>query len=164
MIGILTLHIVALISWCAALLLMLGALATSRPPEDSASRAAGPRITDMARGTDSLIRLLFTGVASPAALLTIIAGSVVFLIDQTTAPWLILKLTLVTCLVAGHGFTGMLILRLETGRPIQRLALVLAAVLSLVMLLIVWLVLAKPASAGALSLLSALGPTLELTP
>lgn len=139
MIGILTLHVVALLSWCAALLLLLGILgsvrSTTQPP---------PRLTLVLRHNDSLARMLFTLVASPLALLTILSGTAVFLISLTTAPWLIIKLSFVTFLVVGHILAGLLILRLETNQSVRGPAWLLALAVGTTMLVILWLVLAKP--------------------
>lgn len=139
MIGILTLHVVALLSWCAALLLLLGILGSAH-----ATTRSGPRLTLVFRHNDSLVRMLFTLVASPLALLTILSGTAVFLISLTTAPWLIIKLSFVTVLVAGHTLAGLLILRLEKNRSVRRPSWLLALALGAVMLIILWLVLAKP--------------------
>src|SRR5690554_260774 len=121
MIGILTLHVVALLSWCAALLLLIGILASAR-----ATAQPAPRLALVLRHNGSLARILFTLVASPLALLTILSGTAVFLINVTTAPWLIIKLSFVTFLVAGHTLAGLLILRLETERSVRRPAWLLA--------------------------------------
>lgn len=139
MIGILTLHVVALLSWCAALLLLLGILGSAH-----ATTQPAPRLTLVLRHNDSLARMLFTLVASPLALLAILSGTAVFLINLTTAPWLIIKLSFVTVLVAGHTLAGLLIIRLETNRSVRRPAWLLAIALGAVILVILWLVLAKP--------------------
>lgn len=150
MIGILTLHVVALLSWCAALLLLLGILGSAQLTTQPA-----PRLALVVRHNDSLARVLFTLVASPLALLTILSGTAVFLINLTTAPWLVIKLSFVAALVAGHTLAGLLILRLERKRSVRRHAWLLALLVGIVMLSILWLVLAKP---GAPSIPDEAGP------
>jgi hypothetical protein len=77
----------------------------------------------------------------------IVAGTAVFILNRTIAPWLIAKLALVALLVVCHALTGMLIMRMEANkvhRP-RTWWWVLAGTESLLMLGILWLVLAKPA-------------------
>jgi len=77
----------------------------------------------------------------------IISGTVVFLLNRTVDPWLIIKLTLVTGLVICHTLSGVLILRAENSEQragIRILSGALAAVMCILMVAIVWIVLAKP--------------------
>src|SRR5690625_6874747 len=60
-----------------------------------------------------MARFVYTQVASPAALASIVAGSAVFWVDNTVTFWLIAKLTVVTLLVATHAAMGLLVLRME---------------------------------------------------
>ena len=137
MVWFLGLHIGALLLWVGGLLL-LGALIAS-PPGDSA-------LTETPARVDSVPRFLFTQIASPAAAIAIMAGTGVFLINQTTEPWLIAKLVLVAGLVVVHCLTGWLVIRWEaedwphTARA-ARVLLVASCVLTVS---ITWLVLAKP--------------------
>lgn len=132
------LHITAVIVWCGALLYLPAAIA-----------AAGARVPAAAVDPTQrrLIRQLFTRVATPAALLAIGSGSLVFLLMGPTAAWLAAKLTLVAMLVLGHAACGMLILQVERGTN-RRLPLWTALVTGasvLWLLGIAWLVLHKPA-------------------
>ncbi|MCK8515651.1 CopD family protein [Methylonatrum kenyense] len=136
---LLALHIIFLLFWAAALLylpVLLAAAATNRlefvatPPARQAS----------------LHRFVYTHVATPAALLAIISGTAVFLWDRNVELWLILKLAVVSLLVLGHAALGLMILRRESGQGSHG-ALgpwLFTAFASLLMLVIIWLVLAKP--------------------
>ncbi|WLD58545.1 CopD family protein [Salinispirillum sp. LH 10-3-1] len=140
MVWFLLLHIAALLVWAAALLylpIMIGA-SPERPPD----------IDQKPKPYDSVGRFLFTQVATPAALVAIIAGTVVFLLNRTVDTWLIIKLSLVTALVMAHAVAGILVLREERlgkQRHIRILSLALLVVLCVLMTAIVWVVLAKPA-------------------
>ena len=91
-------------------------------------------------------RHVFIGVATPAALLAISSGTVIFVADALVTTWLIYKLGFVGLLVLGHGVCGMLVLRAEAGRLEHcRFCHVLTAWVVLVLLAIAWLVLRKPA-------------------
>lgn len=101
------LHISAVIVWCGALL-YLPALVVA---------AAGSRSTGKApaSGRPSLLRALYTSVATPAALVAITTGTWLFATRGPLAPWLMAKLALVGLLVLGHGVCGLLVLRSERG-------------------------------------------------
>ena len=150
MLWLLLLHIAALLMWCAALL-YLPVLVLTAPK----TRAAFPQPSALY----SIERFVFTRVATPFALLAIVAGPLVFLWNGTTAPWLILKLTGVVGLVICHALVGLLILRaepalrpLEQGEPLPaRLRYsgygLLAAIVGIVCA-VLWLVLSKPMLVG----------------
>ncbi len=139
----LLLHISALLVWSATLLYLplLATRTLTRSPQLEVERC----------GFASLERLVFTHLATPAALLTILAGTLVFLLNRTVDGWLIIKLTLVTGLVVCHTLTGWLVLRVEaatggsdTSRLLPWCGPVLALISAILMGGIVWLVLAKP--------------------
>jgi protoporphyrinogen IX oxidase len=137
-IGFLLLHMGALLVWIATVLYLSTLIAR---PEGIEPPDRGPD-----GHADSLARFVFTRIATPAALLAIIAGSAVFLINRTTDPWLIIKLTLVAGLVICHTLLGLLARRAEAG-PVVRLqgkCRVLAGLICVLMVGIIWLVLAKP--------------------
>ncbi|HDZ56053.1 MAG TPA: hypothetical protein ENI17_04500 [Pseudomonas xinjiangensis] len=138
MLWFLVLHIMALLFWAASLLYL--------PALIAGSVARDTHITEPAAQFDSISRFVFTHVATPAALVAIIAGTLVFLVDHTVDGWLVAKLTLVTALVLSHTLAGMLILRAEAanGKPVLRWCWVLGAVVSLLIGGIIWVVLAKP--------------------
>ncbi|MFL1467365.1 CopD family protein [Marinobacter sp. HN1S83] len=138
MLGILVLHMAALLLW-AVTLLYLSTLIVDR-------HCGQLNLYEFPAEEDSLARRLFTLVATPAALAAIVFGTLVFVLNRTTAFWLIAKLTLVAALVVCHVLTGLLILRCEAGRvqhP-RRWSAALLTVEILLMGAVLWLVLAKP--------------------
>lgn len=139
MVWLLLLHMAALLIWAAALLYL--------PIMVGAHPDTPPDIDQKPRPYSSVGRFLFTRIATPAALVAIIAGTVVLLLNRTVDPWLIIKLTLVTALVVAHTLAGALVLRAEQPEKrghIRVLSLILLGVLCLLMTAIVWVVLAKP--------------------
>lgn len=138
MLWVLVLHVIALLFWSAALLYLPAWMA-----------GADARHTEIA-GTPErhtrVARVLCTHVATPAALLAILSGTAIFLLNATVEVWLIAKLTLVTGLVVCHVLMGLLILRAESGsqRPVRLWCWLLSIVLCVLMTAIVWVVLAKP--------------------
>lgn len=150
---VLVLHISALLMWCAALLylpvLIIG-ITDERVDLHKTHRPA-----------HTVERLVFTHLATPAALIAIIAGTVVFVFNRTIDGWLIAKLTLVVGLVVCHTLTGLLVLK-TTGRteesgedmPLNSKSVTVQCVLleltqGILILAILWTVLAKP-SVGTL--------------
>ena len=133
------LHISAVVVWCGALL-YLPALIAAATTAQSAARDVQPRWS-------SLPRRVFIGLATPAALLAIVSGTLIFVSQGLLAPWLIFKLGGVGLLVLGHGACGLLVLRSERGqRRGVRLACQGILILTVLCLLgIAWLVLRKPA-------------------
>lgn len=133
-------HIAALLCWCGTLLYLPGLLVgrtggvnTVTQPAHSANYLALPR-------------LVYTRIATPAALTAIIAGTLVFYRYGIWDVWLMVKLILVTLLVVLHLLTGLLIAKTERGK-VQRIkayAYVIALLLGATMTAITWLVLAKP--------------------
>ena len=132
------LHIVALVSWCGLLLYLPLLLCQLARPE---RRARG-----FAPEAPSLPRLVYNGLASPAGLLAIASGTLLFLVHGVIGAWLVLKLLAVSAMVLAHGLCGWLLLRLEHDRPrgVVAGALSAGAVAGLSMLAVVALVLAKP--------------------
>lgn len=100
------LHIAALVTWCGALLylpaLLLHALQLRKD-------------TGFAQGTPPMPRFFYNSIATPAALVAIASGTLLFLLHGLLGGWLILKLGAVVLMVAAHGCFGWLILRLEMG-------------------------------------------------
>lgn len=138
MVWILVLHIAAMLFWCVALLYLFSLIA--------GTANAQTEMTGLPHRHDSVARFVFTHIATPAALFAIIFGTFLFLIETIVAPWLIIKLTLVSGLVLAHTLSGILVLRLERdeGEPLRLWCWLLAAVCCVLMLAIVWIVLAKP--------------------
>ena len=137
LVWLLAFHITGLVVWCGALLYLPALIAAS----GSRAQHANPR-----RGAASLNRVVFTTVATPAALFAIITGSLLFLLGRTYGVWLILKLTAVTGLVVCHVLYGMLILRQESKPHASVLGpcLLLGSLSTALIGAILWLVLAKP--------------------
>jgi putative membrane protein len=135
------LHISAVILWCGALLYLPAAIAAGAGARPAAA------VDPQARGQ---LRALFTLVATPAALVAIVSGTSIFLLQGPVVIWLLAKLAVVGLLVLGHALCGMLILRVERqaqggSRRFTRAACAVVGVASLLWLgTIAWLVLAKP--------------------
>jgi protoporphyrinogen IX oxidase len=133
------LHLAAVTVWCGALLyLPLAIAAAGRGGEEATAR--GP-----------VLRALFIGVATPAALVAIASGTLIFLLHGPLAPWLVAKLGVVALVVLVHGACGMLVLRAERAgsdaapsRCLRCHALFGIAAAGLAV--VAWLALAKPAS------------------
>lgn len=137
MLPFLVLHICALLAWSAGLL-YLPTLLTENVYSKTHDSFSCRR--------SALPRWLFTRVVTPAALLAIMAGTAVFLLNRTTTPWLIAKLALVSLLVLLHAAMGLMIMRFEDGRlrhP-QRWNVAHTISTCTTLLAILYLVLAKP--------------------
>lgn len=139
---LLVLHIVALLFWSALLVYMPALLAGTV----YAASDTTPDTEDSASAREDLPRFLFTHVATPVALLSIIAGTLVFVLYHNVGIWLIVKLTLVTLLVLNHVLLGLLIVRAEqaSGKPVRGWCLASALVTCLLIAAVLWTVLAKP--------------------
>lgn len=150
MLWLLMLHIAALVLWCATLIYLPVLLAVPPQAKEACSQ---PDFF-----LPSIQHFIFTHIATPFALATIVFGTLLFMVTGTTEPWLIVKLSAVTALVVCHALLGLLILR--TGRAdlspapnsegtafptVVRIAnyTLLAAIVCLVVA-ILWLVLSKP--------------------
>lgn len=139
---LLLLHIAALLSWCATLLYLPALIAASRATaeDEPFSRARVP-----------LTRQVFTLLATPAALLAIASGTLLFLVGGILGAWLILKLTGVAVMVVCHVLLGVLVLRLEDDpqRAVAPACAGLGLLAALAIAAVVWLVLAKPFQGAA---------------
>ncbi|PMR70381.1 CopD family protein [Halomonas heilongjiangensis] len=133
------LHIVALVSWCGALLYLPALLVQS-------ARAASDT-PSFASSSPPMPRFVYNSLATPAALLAIASGTLLFLGHGLAGGWLVLKLLAVAGMVLAHGACGWLVLRLEAGhvRGVVKGAMAACAVAAAAMLTVVGLVLAKPA-------------------
>jgi protoporphyrinogen IX oxidase len=131
------LHITAVIVWCGALLYLPGVIAAV------AGGASGALPVDTRR---HLLRSLYTGLATPAALLAIGSGTLIIVVHEVMAVWLMAKLGVVGLLVLGHGACGLLVLRAERGqyRFTRPAAWAIVASTLLWLAAIAWLVLGKP--------------------
>ena len=142
MLWVLVLHICALLLWCAALLYLPVLVAGLH-----ARRADMDESLALRRPFNTLERFVFTHLATPAALVTIMSGTLVFVLNRSVDAWLMVKLTLVVGLVVCHTLVGLLVLRAEMPDVASaRMGLwcgVLEVVLSVLMLGILWVVLSK---------------------
>lgn len=137
------LHIGAVILWCGSLLYL--PLATAAASGDARRRPAA-----LGEPQDEILRALFIWVATPAALVAIASGTLIFMVQGTLGLWLLAKLVLVGLLALAHASFGLLILRVERAQSARRAALLVGALLLPLLLAIAWLVLRKPGLDGAL--------------
>lgn len=135
------LHISAVIVWSGSLLYLTLAIATAATAQPAVA-------VDTSR--HQLLRGLFTQVATPAALVAIASGTVIFLLQGPVVAWLIAKLAVVAMLVLGHAACGMLVLRAERqaegaspGRT-RLLSALVGSASAIWLATIAWLVLDKP--------------------
>lgn len=144
MLWILLLHIITLLVWAGAVLYVPILIASA--VRGSAGFAQLPD------GLGSMARLVFTHIASPAAIVAIVAGTLVFVINETFTFWLLLKLTIVTLMVGFHASLGLLITRLEREemKGLMVASWLLFLLLASCIVAIIWVVLAKPAVPEAL--------------
>ena len=129
-------HFAALLCWCGSLLYLPALIASS-------AQGAHSRLHPE---TDYPVRVVFTLFATPAALLAIGSGTLLFLVAGQWAGWLILKLAAVSGMALCHALCGVLVLRLER-QPERALSLECSALGALAAALVgitLWLVLAKP--------------------
>ncbi|MBN2700721.1 MAG: CopD family protein [Methylohalobius sp. ZOD2] len=131
------LHISAVVCWCGSLLYM-PALLAGAPLLPQAKYEESGRL--------ALSRLLFTYFVTPAALVAVASGTLVFVTGGIVALWLILKLTLVAGLVFCHVLTGLLLVYAwhHPQRNPMLPCLLLGAVMAGLILAVLGLVLTKP--------------------
>lgn len=130
------LHFAALLCWCGSLLYLPALIAAG-------TQGSHPRLHPE---TDYPVRVVFTHFATPAALLAIGSGTLLFLLAGQWAGWLVLKLAAVAGMAVCHALCGVLVLRLER-QPERALALectVLGTLAATLVGVTLWLVLAKP--------------------
>lgn len=134
---LLSLHILALLLWVAAFLYLPALLRQTW---------AQASVRGTVSNQPSLVRAMYTLVATPVALAAIILGTLTFAVHQIVGVWLILKLTLVVMLAALHAGMGLLVLRAERGETghLQGWSWAVQLAGLGIMLLILWLVLSKP--------------------
>lgn len=95
----------------------------------------------------NLVRFAYVAIISPAAFLAIASGTALVFLNETFAPWFLLKLALIVLMVAAHTRTGMIIVRLfhdNQSYPMWRTITATIAV-TLVITAILIVVLMKPA-------------------
>jgi protoporphyrinogen IX oxidase len=129
-------HIAAMLIWCASLFYLPGLLAAHVQPR---SQTAFHRLRAMTR-------IVFLGIASPAAIIAIVTGTVLIEVASAHGGWLALKLTAVGLMAAFHVYCGALV-RAFRVPPLARSAASLYALVGVPGLLVpvvFWLVLGKP--------------------
>jgi uncharacterized membrane protein len=143
MLWLLVIHISALLFWCAALLYLPTVIAAS-------ASAQQHDLGSHSEGEDAVARYVYTRVASPAAVVAVAAGTLIFLPDYPLDVWLVVKLTLVTLLVVCHVVIGVLAVRAEGHKSVQPWCRILTVVMIVLMLSIILLVLSKPSAEALL--------------
>lgn len=130
----LILHIAALICWSGMLIYLPILIASLSLQTDNMSL------------DNDLPRMVFTLILTPAALIAIVSGTLIFFQREITANWLIVKLTFVSGLVVCHALNGWMVVKAKNMSPMKVQAACLSLLLSsfIIMLIILWLVLAKP--------------------
>lgn len=147
-----TLHIAALVIWCACLLalpLLLGL------HERMVHAVPLHQLQHSYAQFRRLTHVTYTVVATPSAVIAIAAGTVLIFAAQVLELWLLAKLAFVAGMALVHAWLGHLILQskereLGWRMPWPALALVLAIPC---MLAVLWLVLAKPDLRGVVAAL-----------
>ncbi|SJN14986.1 Predicted membrane protein [Halomonas citrativorans] len=131
------LHIASLVVWCGSLLYLPALLSYTLQLRKDAG---------FAQGSPPMPRFFYISVATPAALIAIFSGTLLFILHGLVGGWLVLKLGAVVAMVVAHGAYGWLILRLELGiYKGVKTASILAFLVALAgILCVLWLVLAKP--------------------
>lgn len=132
-------HIMALVVWCAGLILL---------PVLLHLYGRGPEARTQT-GFATLRRVShysYTRLVTPAAVLAVAFGTVLIIVLDLVDPWMLAKLVAVSGMVLVHAWLGHLIVRTGEGRGAYRMPpplIALVLVLPL-MLVVLWLVLAKP--------------------
>lgn len=131
------LHIVTLLVWCAGLFYLPGLFAALR-------HARGKRDVQQLH---MMTRMVFIVIVSPAALLAIVSGTVLVAVTGVSGEWLAWKLTAVALMVFFHLYCGQLVEALDEQPRLGpvRLRLALLVVPAVLVPLVLWLVMAKPA-------------------
>lgn len=136
MVWLLLLHISAVVCWCGSLLYL---------PALIAGVAAQSTIIERERHLVVAI-MVFSRLATPAALIAIASGTAIFIRGDITDVWLIFKLTLVSILVLCHALGGWLMLRTQNAphKNVAALCVLLGIAIVALIPAIVWIVLTKP--------------------
>jgi putative membrane protein len=129
-------HLSALLAWCACLF-TLPALLTLYP--ETTGRIAKRRLV-------AATRFVYVAVASPAAVLAVVSGTLMIHVTGSYAVWLLAKLTLVAAMVFFHIGCGklILVLRKTPRRWPAPFHVALVIVPALLIPGVLWLVLAQP--------------------
>lgn len=104
------LHISAVLFWSASLLYLPGLIAGTHRNDCK---------QESLRELHSACRLVYTGIASPAAVIAILSGSTLVLLAADIGGWLVLKLLVVSGMVMLHIHFGRLVAGLERARAMR---------------------------------------------
>ncbi|WP_439533994.1 CopD family protein [Polymorphobacter sp.] len=131
-----TVHIAALIIWCAGLL-ALPLLLMADHEGQSQSAYTRLRLT---------LQNAYVGVVTPAAIVAVAVGTALIFVAEVYVPWMFAKLVAVGFLVGLHGLTGHAIIAIGERPGEARLLLAIPRLVAalLLMIIILVLVLAKP--------------------
>ncbi|HBM60700.1 MAG TPA: hypothetical protein DD444_16090 [Citreicella sp.] len=134
------LHITGLLIWCGALFALPNMMARHDPAIGIADYQRIRRVS----------HYTYTFVATPAAVIAVIAGTWLILIREVYEPWLYLKLLFVAVLVAFHAWVGRTIVAVAESSGMHRPPApgLPTGVLCGTILVILTLVLAKPELRG----------------
>ncbi len=132
-------HIAALAVWCAGLILLPVLMHLHGRGEPVRAQAGYARFR-------RLSHFSYTHVVTPAAVIAVAAGTVLIVMLELVDAWLLAKLVAVAGMVLVHAWLGHLVVQSGEGlggyrMPPPLIALALGVPL---MLVILWLVLAKP--------------------
>lgn len=168
-----TLHIAALVVWCAGLLTLPVLLGLHRHiTADVSTGAANPMRHQLQHNYTrfrQLTHFTYTALVTPAAIIAIAAGTALIFGAKVFEVWLLAKLAFVAGMVLAHAWLGHLIVQSSEREVHWRMPWPAVAWLVAVpcMLGVLWLVLAKPDAALWLQALPAWATTpaaLDLTP
>jgi uncharacterized membrane protein len=128
-------HILALAVWCAGLMVLPGIYVRRK-------RLRGQDLHTLHR----LARVIFIHITSPAAFVTVIAGTALIFLRDVFTVWMAFKLLAVGALAVLHVRQGYVLLKVfEPGRGYARWRQWLATTATLSVIgAILWLVLSKP--------------------
>lgn len=135
------LHIIFLILWCTGLFYMPALFAHYAGATDAREKHRMRIIT----------RFTFIVIASPAAVLAIVTGTVLVYATAVQGVWLPAKLAVVALMGFFHVYCGRRVVELESGEHIAKRSFHIGLVLVPFILVstVLWLVLAKPVLWGA---------------
>jgi len=132
-------HIASLVIWCAGLILLPVVLHIYGRGKEAQTQVGYSTLR-------SLSHFSYTRLVTPAAVIAVSAGTLLIVLLELVHPWLLVKLVAVSGMVLVHAWLGHLIA--ESGdqagayrMPPPLIALVAGLPL---MLIVLWLVLAKP--------------------
>jgi protoporphyrinogen IX oxidase len=130
-------HIAAIVVWSAGLLYLPGLFA--RHPAKAESAEAFARLRRQTR-------LVYVGLASPAAVIAVVSGTVLVFLAASLGGWMVLKLFAVAAMVMLHTYLGRLMGLLYENpamrRPVAHHALLIPGLI--VILAVIGLVSWKP--------------------